>query len=103
MMVLVVDAAVAGVVIVAVVVVFVVTAAAVTVAAAVVTTAAVVAAAGAVVAYVFHQGTCLNFIPIEAWCRSGHQAVGHGRRPLPDGWFCGINRTEDLTCTAVDR
>ena len=22
---------------------------------------------------------------------------------LPDGWFCGINRTEDLTSTAVDR
>ena len=21
----------------------------------------------------------------------------------PDSWFCGINRTEDLTCTAVDR
>ena len=31
------------------------------------------------------------------------QGVGLGRRPLPDGWFCGINRTEDLTCTAVDR
>ena len=28
---------------------------------------------------------------------------GLGRRPLLDGWFCGINRTEDLTCTAVDR
>ena len=36
-------------------------------------------------------------------CWSGDQAVGLGRRPLPDGWFCGINRTEDLTCTAVDR
>ena len=34
---------------------------------------------------------------------SGDKAVGLGRRPLPDGWFCGINRTEDLTCTAVDR
>ena len=36
-------------------------------------------------------------------CWSGDQAVGLGRRPLLDGWFCGINRTEDLTCTAVDR
>ena len=36
-------------------------------------------------------------------CWSGDQAVGLGRRPLPDGWICGINRTEDLTCTAVDR
>ena len=36
-------------------------------------------------------------------CWSDDQAVGLGRRPLPDGWFCGINWTEDLTCTAVDR
>ena len=34
---------------------------------------------------------------------SGDQAVGLGGRPLPDGWICGINRTEDLTCMAVDR
>ena len=36
-------------------------------------------------------------------CWSDDQAVGLGRKPLPDGWFCGINRTEDMTCTAVDR
>ena len=36
-------------------------------------------------------------------CWSGDQAVGLGRRPLPGIWICGINRTEDLTCTAVDR
>ena len=36
-------------------------------------------------------------------CWSDDQAVGLGRRPLPDGWFCGIKQTEDLTCTAVDR
>ena len=36
-------------------------------------------------------------------CWSGDQAVGLSRRPLPDGWFCGINQTEDLTCRAVDR
>ena len=40
---------------------------------------------------------------MAAGCWSGDQAVGLGKRPLPDGWFCGINRTEDLTCTAVDR
>ena len=40
---------------------------------------------------------------MAAWCWSGDQAVGLGRRPLPDGWFCGINLTEDLTCTTVDR
>ena len=34
---------------------------------------------------------------------SGDQAVRLGRGPLPEGWFCGINRTKDLTCTAVDR
>ena len=36
-------------------------------------------------------------------CWSDDQAVGLGRRPLLDGWFCGINRTEDLSCTAADR
>ena len=25
--------------------------------------------------------------------------MGLGRRPLPDGWICGISQTEDLTCT----
>ena len=40
---------------------------------------------------------------MAAGCWSGDQAVGLSRRPLLDGWFCGINRTEDLTCTAVDR
>ena len=40
---------------------------------------------------------------MAAGCWSGDQAVGLGRRPLSDGWFCGINQTEDLTCTAVDR
>ena len=40
---------------------------------------------------------------MAAGCWSGDQAVGLGRRPLPDSWFCGISRTEDLTCTAVDR
>ena len=40
---------------------------------------------------------------MAAGCWSGDQAVGLGRRPLPDSWFCGINQTEDLTCTAVDR
>ena len=39
---------------------------------------------------------------MAAKCWSGDQAVGLDRRPLPDGWFCGISRTEDLTCTAVD-
>ena len=39
---------------------------------------------------------------MAAGCWSGDQAVGLGRRPLPDGWFCGINRAEDLTCTAVN-
>ena len=39
---------------------------------------------------------------MAAWCWSGDQAVGLGRRPLPYGWFCGTNRTEDLTCTAAD-
>ena len=39
---------------------------------------------------------------MAAWCWPGDQAVGLGRS-LPDGWFCGINRTEDLTCTAVNR
>ena len=38
-----------------------------------------------------------------AWCWCGDQAVGLGRRPLPDGCFCGVNWTEDLTCTAVNR
>ena len=36
-------------------------------------------------------------------CWSGDQAVGLSRWPLLDGWFCGTNRTEDLTCTAVNR
>ena len=40
---------------------------------------------------------------MAAGCWSGDQAVGLGRRPLLDGWNCGINRTEDLTYTAVDR
>ena len=35
-------------------------------------------------------------------CWSGDRAVGLGRRPRPDGWICGINQTENLTCTAVD-
>ena len=39
---------------------------------------------------------------MAAGCWSGDQAVGLGRRPLPDGWFCGIIWTEDLTCAAVD-
>ena len=39
---------------------------------------------------------------MAARCWSGDQAVGLGRRPLPDGWFCGTNQSEDLTCTAVD-
>ena len=36
-------------------------------------------------------------------CWSGDQAVRLGRKPLPDGWFWGINRTEALICMAVDR
>ena len=40
---------------------------------------------------------------MATWCWSGDQAVGLRRRPLSDGWFCGISRTEDLTCTTVDR
>ena len=40
---------------------------------------------------------------MASWCWSGDQAAGFGRRPLPDGWLCGINRTEDLTCMPVDR
>ena len=40
---------------------------------------------------------------MAAGCWSGDQAVGLSRRPLPDGRFCGINRTEDLTYKAVDR
>ena len=39
---------------------------------------------------------------MATWCWSSDQAVGLGRRPLPDGSFCSINRTEDLTCTAVN-
>ena len=39
---------------------------------------------------------------MAAGCWSGDQAVGLSRKPLPDGWFCGISRTEDLTCMAVD-
>ena len=35
-------------------------------------------------------------------CWSGDQAVGLSTRNLPDSWFCGINQTEDLTCTAVE-
>ena len=31
---------------------------------------------------------------MAAWCWSGDQAVGLGRRPLPDSWFGGINRTQ---------
>ena len=38
---------------------------------------------------------------MAAWCWSDDQAVGLGRRPLPDSWFCGIKQTEGLTCTAV--
>ena len=45
---------------------------------------------------------CRETANMAAGCWSGDQAVGLGRRPLPDGWFCGINRTADLTCTAVD-
>ena len=37
---------------------------------------------------------------MAAGCWSGDQAVGLGRRPLPDGWFCGINRTDDLYASA---
>ena len=40
---------------------------------------------------------------MATWCWSGNQAVGLSRQPLPDGWFCGINQTEDLTCMAVNR
>ena len=36
-------------------------------------------------------------------CWSDDQAVGLSRRPLLDGWFCGIIWTKDLTCTSVDR
>ena len=36
-----------------------------------------------------------------AWSWSGDQDMGLGRGPLPDRWFCGINWTENLTCTAV--
>ena len=39
---------------------------------------------------------------MAARCLSCDQAVGLGRSPVPDGWICGINRTEDLTCTAVN-
>ena len=46
-----------------------------------------------------HRETSAN---MATRCWSGDQAVGLGRRPLPDGWFCGINRTENPTCTAVD-
>ena len=46
-----------------------------------------------------HRETSAN---MAAGCWSGDQAVGLGRRPLPDGWCFGINCTEDLTCMAVD-
>ena len=39
---------------------------------------------------------------MAASCWSVNQAVGLGRRSPLDGWICGINWTEDLTCTAVD-
>ena len=39
---------------------------------------------------------------MAAGCWSGDQAMGLGRRPLPDVWFCGNSRTEALTCMAVD-
>ena len=41
-------------------------------------------------------------VNMAARCWSGDKAVGLSRRPPLDGWFCGINRTEDLTSTAVD-
>ena len=43
-----------------------------------------------------------QYVPVTDFC---FWRIKQKCEPIPpqDGWFCGINQTEDLTCMAVDR